>query len=167
MPPGFSRRRPSGDGPSSRRGRLRPPRPWMLRPSIGHARPGPIQNARTWPATAGTPEQEDSPAAPGATPERPCVAVFALVRCLHGSALRSRVRRFESCWGCPVISQDIEDTANPRSGRAVLFLGLGHDYQASLPLAVTDSTGDWIQLQAGRWQTRRRRCAGAAGTDIL
>jgi hypothetical protein len=48
-------------------------------------------------------------------------ATSVLVTAFLGDALRSRVRRFESCWGRPVMSQDIEDTANLRQGCGVFF----------------------------------------------
>jgi hypothetical protein len=52
-----------------------------------------------------------------------CLNSFALVRGVHSNPLRSRERRFESRRGHTVISQDIEDTVNPR--RVTVFLVLG------------------------------------------
>jgi len=41
----------------------------------------------------------DYRAAPHTRPAGPSATMFALVSAIRGSGLRSRVRRFESCWG--------------------------------------------------------------------
>ena len=51
------------------------------------------------------------------------MGTFPLVSAVHVDPLRSRKRRFESCRGHDVMSQDIEDTLNPHWVRVFFRLG--------------------------------------------
>ena len=48
---------------------------------------------------SGAPSSRGQRAAPGTPPIKVCANSFPLLRGVHSNPLRSRVRRFESCWG--------------------------------------------------------------------
>jgi hypothetical protein len=67
--------------------------------TMGQAdRPGGLAPHRASPVS-GAPGSPGQRAAPGTPPIKVCGNSFPLVRGVHSNPLRSRVRRFESCWG--------------------------------------------------------------------
>jgi hypothetical protein len=66
---------------------------------------------------------------------------------MRSSALRSRVRRFESCWGRIVISQDIEDTPNP--------------------VADVLEDADWSNLGRGSWRQEQHEVVAVVEPGLM